>query len=87
MAPIPSTVKRFPSRRAARPLAGAILALRQHGRGRPHPLAVAQTVAGALRRVGGTEGMLVVPATDHNSLSESDAFWTGVAGFLAARTQ
>jgi pimeloyl-ACP methyl ester carboxylesterase len=35
----------------------------------------------------GPKAWLVVPATDHNSLSEPDAFWTGVAGFLAARTQ
>jgi uncharacterized protein len=34
----------------------------------------------------GPKAWLVVPATDHNSLSEPDTFWTGVAGFLAART-
>jgi uncharacterized protein len=33
----------------------------------------------------GPKAWLVVPATDHNSLHGPDAFWTGVAGFLAAR--
>ena len=30
----------------------------------------------------GPKAWLVVPATDHNSLSRPDAFWLGVAGFL-----
>ena len=34
----------------------------------------------------GPKSWLVIPATDHNTLSVPDAFWTGVAGFLAART-
>jgi pimeloyl-ACP methyl ester carboxylesterase len=34
----------------------------------------------------GPKSWLVVPATDHNSLSAPDAFWSGVAGFLGART-
>lgn len=33
----------------------------------------------------GPKSWLVVPATDHNTLSVPDAFWDGVAGFLAAR--
>jgi len=33
----------------------------------------------------GPKSWLVVPATDHNSLSVPDAFWAGVAGFLASR--
>ena len=35
----------------------------------------------------GPKTWLVVAATDHNSLSEPNAFWAGVAGFLAARAQ
>jgi pimeloyl-ACP methyl ester carboxylesterase len=35
----------------------------------------------------GPKAWLVVPATGHNSLSEPNAFWAGVAGFLAARIQ
>jgi fermentation-respiration switch protein FrsA (DUF1100 family) len=35
----------------------------------------------------GPKAWLVVPATDHNTLSVPDAFWVGVAAFLAARTQ
>ena len=35
----------------------------------------------------GRKSWLVVPATDHNTLSVPDAFWDGVAAFLAARTQ
>lgn len=35
---------------------------------------------------GGPKAWLVVPATDHNTLSVPDAFWSGVAGFLGART-
>ncbi|MBK7792053.1 MAG: alpha/beta hydrolase [Betaproteobacteria bacterium] len=34
----------------------------------------------------GPKSWLVVPATDHNTLSVPDGFWIGVAGFLAART-
>ena len=34
----------------------------------------------------GAKSWLVVSGTDHNTLSVPDAFWTGVAGFLAART-
>ena len=34
----------------------------------------------------GPKSWLVVPATDHNSLGAPDAFWSGVAGFLGART-
>jgi pimeloyl-ACP methyl ester carboxylesterase len=34
----------------------------------------------------GPKSWLVVRATDHNTLSVPDAFWAGVAGFLAART-
>ena len=34
----------------------------------------------------GPKSWLVIPATDHNTLSVPDAFWDGVAGFLAART-
>jgi hypothetical protein len=34
----------------------------------------------------GPKSWLVVPATDHNTLSMPDAFWAGVAGFLGART-
>jgi hypothetical protein len=34
----------------------------------------------------GPKTWLVVPTTDHNTLSEPDAFWAGVTGFLAART-
>jgi pimeloyl-ACP methyl ester carboxylesterase len=35
----------------------------------------------------GPKAWLVVPATGHNTLSEPDAFWAEVAGFLAARAQ
>jgi fermentation-respiration switch protein FrsA (DUF1100 family) len=34
----------------------------------------------------GPKSWLVIPATDHNTLGVPDAFWTGIAGFLAART-
>ena len=34
----------------------------------------------------GAKSWLVVPGTDHNTLSVPDAFWGGVAGFLSART-
>ena len=33
----------------------------------------------------GPKSWLVVRATDHNTLSQSDEFWAGVAGFLGAR--
>ena len=33
----------------------------------------------------GSKLWLVIPGTDHNTLSVPDAFWDGVAGFLAAR--
>lgn len=33
----------------------------------------------------GPKAWLVIPATDHNTLSGPDAFWVGVGGFLAAR--
>lgn len=33
----------------------------------------------------GPKSWLVVAATDHNTLSLPDAFWSGVSGFLAAR--
>jgi uncharacterized protein len=33
----------------------------------------------------GPKSWLVIPATDHNTLSVPDAFWDGVGGFLAAR--
>ena len=33
---------------------------------------------------GGPKSWVVVPATDHNTLSGPDAYWTGIAGFLAA---
>jgi len=32
----------------------------------------------------GPKAWRVVPATDHNSLSQPDEFWNAVAGFLAA---
>ena len=35
----------------------------------------------------GPKSWLVIPATDHNTLSAPDAFWDGVGGFLAARRQ
>ena len=35
----------------------------------------------------GPKSWLVIPATDHNSLSVPDTFWAGVAGFLAERAQ
>jgi len=35
----------------------------------------------------GPKAWLVIPATDHNTLSVPNVFWDGVAGFLAARTQ
>ena len=35
----------------------------------------------------GPKSWLVIPATDHNTLSAPDAFWDGVGGFLAARGQ
>ncbi len=34
----------------------------------------------------GPKSWLVIPATDHNTLSVPGAFWTGVAGFLGERT-
>jgi uncharacterized protein len=34
----------------------------------------------------GPKSWLVVAGTDHNTLSVPDAFWTGVAGFLGARS-
>lgn len=34
----------------------------------------------------GPKSWLVIPATDCNTLSVPDAFWTGVTRFLAART-
>jgi pimeloyl-ACP methyl ester carboxylesterase len=34
----------------------------------------------------GPKSWLVIPATDHNTLSVPDAFWAGVARFLVART-
>jgi fermentation-respiration switch protein FrsA (DUF1100 family) len=35
----------------------------------------------------GPKSLLVIPASDHNSLSLPDGFWHGIAGFLAARAQ
>jgi fermentation-respiration switch protein FrsA (DUF1100 family) len=35
----------------------------------------------------GPKSWLVIPATDHNTLSMPNVFWDGVGGFLAARTQ
>lgn len=35
----------------------------------------------------GPKSWLVIPASDHNSLSIPDVFWQGIAGFLAARAQ
>jgi hypothetical protein len=34
----------------------------------------------------GPKSWLVIRSTDHNTLSVPDAFWSGVAGFLSART-
>jgi fermentation-respiration switch protein FrsA (DUF1100 family) len=35
----------------------------------------------------GPKAWLVIPGTDHNTLSVPNVFWDGVAGFLAARAQ
>ena len=47
----------------------------------------ARKIEGALRRVGGAEAWVVVPGTDHNTLSGPDVFWEHVGAFLAARRQ